>query len=1037
MEIGRQWAERLKIWNDYFTRFFYIPVAEVSAEYATTMEHLNLDQVQKLPMSKVTHNMRWGKKWEYGWFHWSIKVSRAVAGKEIVCLPGCGGESLIYVNGHVCGTQDKKHDYIVLSSSAVAGDVYDLYAECYAGHGVRPENGGPYAPDEIPVPEPSSQQITTQAFSWGIWDEAVYQVAMDYRTLYSLLSVLPPTSLRYQKVAKALEDFTLIADFELEEQERTASILEADKKLKDALSCTNGSTAPVMSLIGQSHLDLAWEWPLEETKRKCARTYATQLALMDKYPDYLFLACEPYIFEVLRQYYPEVYGRVREKALQGQCIGDGAFWVESDANMPSGEALIRQLVRGRRWFKKYFNQDSRMAWLPDTFGFSGALPQIFAGCGVSYFSTQKLLRADPECDPFPYNNFIWKGIDGTEIVSHIYKKNNAVITPQAVWQRWHEDRIQQENIDGMLFPFGYGDGGGGPTRDMLETVKRIGDLEGIPRTKMEAPQVFLEKITKQLEETGTQAPCYTGELYLSWHRGSYTSQGHIKRLSRKTEVALHDADYADAIDTFLYGKQSKRRELLEQQWSTLLLNQFHDILAGTSIQRVNDEACSALQEACTATNELAQNTLYHLYSDGNDRPSDVSENEQYIVVNTLSHDRNELVVHPKTEKLVEVSVPAYGYTTLSSQVATESTDQTPGVYCTMINQNGETSLKIENAYLILVFDTYGRLSSVYDKSIHTELVRSPCNDFCMYKDVTPFYDAWELSPMYNQMPLTLSEPAQISVVTTNTRYVQVKICRVIHDSTIEQLVTVRADCRRVDFDTNIDWHEKHKFLKVLFPLHIQTDEAYCETQFGYVKRPTHTSRQYDKDRYEVCNHRYTALCDSAHGVAVLNDCKYGVSVHDNCIGLSLLKAAVIPDMRADAGIHKMLYSLYVFDTPFAESGVVNEASDCNVPLQLIAVPKAFSTKYADTRFFICDNDSIVIDSIKSADDDSGAIIMRLYEAYGGCAETSVCTSLPVTTVKCIDMMEEKELCECDFNTDTKSVSLSFRPFEIKTLRWEK
>ncbi len=1086
MDLGRQWNERIKIWMDKLPCFFYTECDVVPAVFFTTYDFLSLEAAEAVfsakpkadngssqpKVRKALPGTPWGAKWEYAWFKYGIKLSKSVAGKRIVCRPDTGSESLVFVNGRAAGAFDKFHKFITLTPKAEGGEVFSILSETYAGHGVRPENGGPYAEGEVSVPEPPENQVTIGKISWGIWNEDVYQVAMDAFTLYSLLSVLPEKSLRAQKVADALKKFTLIADLELPSEERTASIIKAGKVLKPALACVNGSSAPLMSIFGQSHLDLAWLWPLEETKHKCARTYSTQLALMDEYPEYRFLACEPYILETIKQLYPELYARIVKKIETGQIFCDGAFWVENDTNLPCGEALIRQFVRGRKWFRDNLHKDSVTAWLPDSFGFSGALPQILAGCGVKYFTTQKLLRIDPECDQFPYNNFYWQGIDGTKILSHIYKKNNAVYNAAALWERWNNDRNQKDNIDGMVFPFGYGDGGGGPTRDMLEAVRRTTDLEGVPRTKYETLIDFFERVEKKEADDASFAAefglnpadtnVYRGELYLSWHRGAYTSQAKTKRYNRLAEVALHNAEFWCAVAKAKSLKTDDASgccdgfaKKLDELWQKLLLCQFHDILSGTSIKRVHDEAEKTLLEVVRGAEELAKKAA--LYAAGIGEPGFAANqknppsatgtanaaNGKYLALNTLPWARQERVSIGNSEnEAVWVNLPACGYALVDGEVSGAATRNGTVSCCTM-NRNGESSIVLENEYLRILIDGFGRLSSVYDKEFDTELSAAPCNNFSMYKDVTPFYDAWELAPMYKEMPVALENQASFEIIDNTTSFVRIKITREINNSKLEQYLEMRSQSRRIDFVTKIDWHEKHKILKVDFPLNIHADEAVSDIQFGCIKRPVHKTRQFDRDRYEFCNHKYTALTDGNKGAAVLNDCKYGVNVDSGKISLTLLKSAVVPDMYADQGLQEMTYSLYVFNGKLAESGVVQEAYNLNNPPVVVPVMGTvggvaqtvgngvLNAHHKEESFFSLDNADIMLETVKPADDGSGKIVLRLYETTGSSANCVLRTALNVKNAVMADMAENATGGKLMIKDG--GVALSFRPFEIKTI----
>ena len=432
MKLGRQWDTRLQIWDEAFGRNLYEQLGEISLFGFTTMEQLTLEQAaahEFLPFPKGTN---WGKKWEYGWFRTKVLMPEQAAGKRILLHLGPGPEMLVYVNGREAGSIDKQHFMVELSACAVPGQEYEIYAECYAGHGLRLEDGGIFRREDVPVPEPPDRQCVVESSHFGIHNEAMFAAYADYHTLYELWKTLPDSDLRSMKIGQALQRFTYRADFEAEESRRSQSVREAAEELRPLLEKRNSDTVPRFTTFGQSHLDLAWLWPLEETRRKAARTYSNQVALMERYPDYKFLLCGPTILEYLKEDYPGLYGRVREKARAGQFVPEGAVYVECDTNLAGGESLVRQFVLGKRWFYREFGADSRMAWLPDTFGFSGALPQIMEECRVPYFATQKLLRCDPECEQFPYNLFWWEGIDGTRILSHVYKKNNAVFSSGAL-----------------------------------------------------------------------------------------------------------------------------------------------------------------------------------------------------------------------------------------------------------------------------------------------------------------------------------------------------------------------------------------------------------------------------------------------------------------------------------------------------------------------------------------------------------------------------------------------------------------------------
>ena len=1029
MELAAERNGRIQIWMEELKNHLFERLSSVTFTGFTTKEHFSYEEALKQEFYPMPQGTPWGSKWEYGWFLTEIVMPKEAEGKRIFLHPEVGGEMLLWVNGKTAGSRDLKHDGITLTRHAMAGERFFVVAESYAGHGPRLEKGGPCPDFRTAVPEPPEFQVKVGDSDFGIWNEDAFQLLMDVFTLSKLSEGLDPKSLRAMKINQGLLEFTFTADFELGREGRNESFREARKKLAPLLSCVNGSTAPEFTIFGQSHLDLAWLWPWEETKRKCARTLSTQIALSDEYEDYKFLLCEPPIMENVKEHYPELYGRLLKKVEEGSFIPEGGMYVEPDTNLVSGESLIRQCLYGRKWFRKELGIESVMVWLPDCFGFNGQLPQIMKGCGIRYFATQKMARALKGCDVFPYNNFWWEGIDGTRILTHFYKKNNARLDPLDLITRWEEDRVQQENIDTFIFPFGFGDGGGGATREMAEVAKRVKDLEGAPRTRMESPVKFFER----LEEENSVKEVYRGELYLPWHRGTYTSQARIKKENRLMERKLREAEMLNAIACIVKSSENKREEL-EALWKVLLFNQFHDIIPGTSITRVYEDALAQLKEAGESTlclYEEAKRKLTGPNADG------------LLVFNSLSWEREELVEIPVEEGeeliccgrlpvsqrmgdqlLIPVKVPSCGYAQIEENSGAILEDT-----CRIYEENGFFIL--ENQLLRVTIDDIGQVRSVLERDSKTEFVDGIANEFLLYQDINVDYDAWEISSFYKDVPVKLSQDAVITIEEKGPLKVVLLVKRQIHKSAMTQRISLSYHSRRIDFATEIDWQETHKLLKTSFPVTIRAEEALEEIQFGYVKRPTHRSRRYDADRYEVCNNRYTAMTEPGRTAAVLNDSKYGISTDGNAMELTLLKAPVWPDMYADKGMQEFTYSFYVKSSDFADSGVVREGMQLNSPL------KFWGKGAGRKEYFSISSDNVILETVKMAEDGENHLILRFYEAFGrhtSCSikagfkisklwETTMEETISSTTTLPVKLLENKS-----------EILLNFAPFEIKTLR---
>lgn len=532
-----EWRDRISHWVRTLKDDFYQPLGEIQWEAFRTNEQLSLGEAKKEQFVSVKPGFTWGNTYEYCWMKGHIQLSEEANGKRIVMNLKPDGEATLFVNDKAFGTYraswvNEPHHYIVdnvLSRCAKGDEQFDIMMEVYAGHYYpeAPTGGcatGPVLPGSYTDKLEEGKRRTLGRCTYGIWNEDAYQLFMDVDTLGRLLEVLDKTSLRAAKIAKVLEQFTLIVDFEQERDARIESYKKAREALKPVLEAENGSTMPVFYAVGNAHLDLAWLWPIAETGRKTARTFAAQLRLIEEYPEYKFIQSQPAEYEMCRKLYPELFERIKAAVKKGQWIAEGAMWVEPDTNMASGEALIRQLLYGKQYYKEVFDVDSEVLWLPDTFGYTGALPQILKGCKVNYLVTQKIFWSYNEGEQFPYHYFNWEGIDGSRIVSFLPTSYTYKTNPKQLEEVW-KNRSQLQDLDAFLLPFGYGDGGGGPTRDDIEYARREQNLEGAPRVELSDPKSFFKK----MDEAGGPVNTYVGELYFNAHRGTYTSQAKVKQ----------------------------------------------------------------------------------------------------------------------------------------------------------------------------------------------------------------------------------------------------------------------------------------------------------------------------------------------------------------------------------------------------------------------------------------------------------------------------------------------------------------------------
>lgn len=1030
-----EWNKRLEHWLYTLRQDFYRPLGDIPVEAFRTMEQLSLEEASKGQFAPMPFGTRWGRSYEYCWMRGKITLPAEAEGKRIVMDLPAGGESALFIDGRSFGTYraewvNMPHHFLVdntLTACGKAGQSFELMIEAYAGH-YFPESPlascatGPVLPGSYRDPKTEGERAVLGRLTYGIWNEEAYQLFIDMDTLRMLGEQADPESLRADRIAEALEQATLLIDFEQPEEGRLQSYQAARKALKPVLEAHNGSTSPAFYAVGNAHLDLAWLWPMEETFRKTSRTFAAQLRLIEEYPEYKFLQSQPAAYAMCREYYPELYQRIRQAAKKGQWIPEGAMWVEPDTNMTSGESLIRQLIHGKRFFREEFGIDSVVLWLPDTFGYSAALPQLLKGCGVKYLVTQKIFWTYNQADRFPYHYFTWQGADGSQINTFLPTSYTYRTHPEMVCETWRK-RVQKRGLDAFLLPYGYGDGGGGPCRDDIEYLRREKDLEGMPRMKSEGPVQFFEDMEKEGDPKNT----YVGELYFAAHRGVYTSQAAVKRGNRKSELALREAEMWGTLAAVSDKGYHYPQQRMDAAWKRLLLNQFHDILPGSSIGRVYERAREDFQWIQNEGKAVMEEAF-----------SAMTSGEGVTVFNSLSAVRRGLVVLPErfangartldgeeipTQKtddgiLALVTAPPCGMVSLVPSEAPVSLRSV----CARLTETGAV---MENEAVRAVLNRRGEVVSFVDKKTGREFAASAMNRLLAYKDIPRTFDAWDIDSNYAELPVETDEPVSLTLKESGGLRAVLHLERRLLHSDFSQDIVLEAGSRRLDFVTKVNWKELHRLLKVSFPVAVQAEEGINEIQFGYVTRPTHRSRQYDKDRFEVCNQRYSALCDQSHGAAVLNDCKYGVSMNGNELQLSLLRAAASPEMRADNGEHTFTYAFTAWEGSFGDSPVVEEAYRLNVPMGIAdGSCRTFSA-------FQLDKENVWIDTVKPAEDGSGDGIVRLYESKKADTCCTVKTQLAVQKVWLCDMLENPQE---EISIEDCTVSLHFHPFEVKTLR---
>ena len=822
-------------------------------------------------------------------------------------------------------------------------------------------------------------------------DLTVWELLQDVRTLRGLLGQLPADLPRRAKVLRALEDMADAVD----PWDVAGTAAAGRSVLADVLARPAHASAHRVVAVGHAHIDSAWLWPTRETARKCARTFSNVLALMDTDPDLVFACSSAQQYAWVRDAYPELFDRIRTRVAEGRFVPVGGMWVESDTNMPGGEAMARQFVAGKRFFLEEFGVEPLDVWLPDSFGYSAALPQIAAAAGSRWFLTQK--TSWNETNRMPHHTFRWEGIDGTQLFTHFPPVDtyNSDLSGDDL-ARAERGFAEKGRATMSLVPFGWGNGGGGPTREMLAAAHRARSLEGSPRVEMGSPAAFFRAAAAEYPH----APVWSGELYLEYHRGTYTSQARTKRGNRRSEHLLREAELWATTAHILRGA-AYPYDLLERTWQRVLLAQFHDILPGSSIAWVHRDAEQAYAEVADVLNRVVATALTSLAGDGAER----------LAFNAAPHAR--------------AGVPALGAAT--PEVASGASATTTG-----------DTVVLDNGLIRVVVDGDGLLASVHDLRADRELLAPGAvgNLLQLHRDTPTRWDAWDIDAHYHRSVSDLRAVESIEVVQSTPQRVAVRVHRRFSASTVQQTVTLDAGAARVDLETRVDWHERQRLLKLAFPLDVHADRAASEVQFGHVHRPTHVNTSWDAARFETCAHRWVHVGETGYGVAVTNDATYG---HDigrvtrddggttTTVRLSLLRAPLYPDPESDQGEHVLRCSLVV-GASIADA--VCEGYRANLPLREVEGAGPVAPLVA------VDHQAVVVEAVKLAEDRGGDVVVRLYEAHGGRARARLRAAFPVATVTETDLLERPLPTARALIGDraTDEAVLELRPFQIVTLR---
>ena len=840
------------------------------------------------------------------------------------------------------------------------------------------------------------------------------------------LNCLDENSLEYGRILSCVDGALRLLDlYDVPSERFYRSVREAsdymDREFYGKLCAAPRAGDPTVVGIGHTHIDCAWLWTLKQTREKVQRSFSNVVELMRQYPEYRFMSSQAFLYQNLKEEAPEVYKQIRKLIREGRWECEGAMWVEADCNLTSGESLVRQVLYGRRFFKQEFGVDTHILWLPDVFGYSAAMPQILRKSGVDWFVTSKISWNDT--NKMPYDTFAWRGIDGTEINTYFLTAQNrqkgkepenittyvGMMTPAMV--AGTHDRYQQKELSNeTLITYGCGDGGGGPTAEHLEYARRLSKgIPGIPAVKLDFAGNFLDRLEKRIENHPL-FPVWDGELYLEYHRGTYTTQARNKRHNRQSEALYLNTETACSMDRLLNGTPFPKAEL-HRGWEMLLTNQFHDIIPGSSIHAVYEQSESDYR----TIREIAESHLHEAYAHIAGR---ISDKHGFVVFNPNPTVGTGILKLDGRSVRCE-KVPPKGYTCIKDFDACNDVRIEKG--------------RCETDLFVLTFDNDMILISVFDKRCGRELLMAGKhgNELRVYADYpyANYYDAWEWNENSLDRYEVVSDVKSVEEVRDGVR-AGLKIVRTYGKSTLEQTVWLCDGLDRIDFETHVDWHEKHKMLKVAFDTDIHSARATYEIQYGNIERPTHKNTTWDRAKFEVCGQRWADLSEGNYGVTLLNDCKYGYDIHDGLMTLSLLRSPTYPDPAADEGAHDFTYSICPHIGPANAVHINTHAYDLNnAPVAVAAqgVKDELPTAFSPIR---CDKPNVLCEVMKEAED-GDAWVFRLYECGNSKTQTAIRFGFAVESVSLCDMNEQPIR---KLSAANGEVELLFRPFEIHTLR---
>lgn len=949
------------------------------------------------------------------WLHKVVSIDDSMVGKNVflqikTTIDGWDAlnpQFLVYIDGVLVQGCDVNHTTVKLDANKKE---FDLYLYMYTGV----PNPDCFTGDYSPIEFICSLSIITV-------DKLCEKVYYDMNVLYDILSYSDENTLEYKNLLSALTDMMNIIDIKEIGSEEYYKSLEkcseyADKEVYGKM-CKD--SYPKVICIGHTHIDIAWMWTVGQTREKVQRSFSTVISNMKRYSDFKFMSSQAILYEMIKQECPQLYEEIKKAVKEKRWEVEGSMWVEADCNLISGESLVRQVLYGKNFFKKEFGVDTKILWEPDVFGYSSAIPQILKKSGVDYFVTSKISWNDT--NQMPYDVFLWRGIDGSEVFTYFLtaqekKKGVKPINhttyiglgiPSNIAGTW--DRLTQKELsDQAIITYGFGDGGGGPTAEHIEQIERMSKgLPNCPQTVFGTATEFLDRLYKN-SINDKNLPIHDGELYLEFHRGTYTSQAKNKRNNRKAEFEYENVEFLSAMNSVLL-KEKYPKEQLHEKWKKILTNQFHDIIPGSSIKEVYEDSDRDYKELFDYSNALTlektSSIMSHVGGQGNT-----------IVFNPNSFKFSGEVKYNGKSYYVE-NIPSKGYKVIDLNEIKNS-----------IKTHGKV---FENDYYKITFNKNYEMKSILHKETGREIIKQGevGNKLVVFEDLPAAFDAWELRDYHKEKSWRVDNVAKIETLFENER-VGLLIERKFEKSVIKQTVYLYNNVDRIDFENDITWNTEHTCLKVYFPLDVNAKRASFDIQFGNVERVMTNNNSWETAQFESCAHKYVDVSEGDFGVSLLNDCKYGHDVKNGNMGLTLLKCPTYPDKDCDKGEHKFTYSLYAHNGNLYSSDTIKQAYYLNNPLKAYALPKErTSTLPEEFSFIEIDKENVVCETIKQAEKGEN-IVVRLYESKNSRTKTAIKFGIHVRKIYSCNLLEER-ISEIPIKGN--GCEMEIKPFEIITL----